>query len=182
MINHLVLLICKGRLGVSRDLLTIGPSQECVSLEMRSLKVEKSVTPAGQKSRWQGGGEGRCQDKYKGLRWALGMRVTEWGSLSHWTQKLGGNFIFILALGQHGALQGQHLLERTAPANSCFKNKPKAEKPNCLFSHPLPDKAIFLRATWLDALKHTSPAQHQILTLPWTVKQALRLTFQWSLL
>lgn len=77
MINHLVLLICKGRLGVSRDLLTMGPSQECVSLEMRSLKVEKSVTPAGQKSRWWGGGEGRCQDKYMGLRWAPGMRVTE---------------------------------------------------------------------------------------------------------
>lgn len=56
MINHLVLLICKGRLGISRDLLTMGPSQECVSLEMRSLKVEKSVTSAGQKSRWQGGG------------------------------------------------------------------------------------------------------------------------------
>ena len=34
----------------------MGPSQECVSLEMRSLKVEKSVTSAGQKSRWQGGG------------------------------------------------------------------------------------------------------------------------------
>ena len=56
MINHLVLLICKGRLGVSWDLLTVGPSQERVSLETRSLKVEKSVTPAGQKSRWRGGG------------------------------------------------------------------------------------------------------------------------------
>ena len=77
MINHLVLLICKGRLGVYPDLFTMGPSQECVSLEIRSLKVHKSDTPAGQKSRWRGGGEGRCQDKCMGLRWALRMRATE---------------------------------------------------------------------------------------------------------
>lgn len=61
MINHLVLLICKGRLGVYPDSLTMGPSQECVSLEIRSLKVEKSVSPAGQKSRWWGGGWGGRQ-------------------------------------------------------------------------------------------------------------------------
>lgn len=61
MINHLVLLICKGRLGVYPDSLTMEPSQECVSLEIRSLKVEKSVTPAGQKSRWWGGGWGGRQ-------------------------------------------------------------------------------------------------------------------------
>ena len=39
----------------------MGPSQECVSLEIRSLKVHKSDTSAGQKSRWRGGGWGGRQ-------------------------------------------------------------------------------------------------------------------------
>lgn len=46
-----------------------------------------------------------------------------------------------------------------------LKKKQKQKNPITSSPNP-PDKAIFLRVTWLDALKRTSPARHQILSLP----------------
>ena len=102
------------------------------------------------------------------VRWATGLRsLGETWSLSWLWVSMGP---WMASISWKGLLLQSLVL----------KTNQKQKSPVASSSNPQ-DKAIFLRATWLDALKRTPPAQHQILTLPWTVKQALRLTFQCNL-
>lgn len=133
MINHLVLLICKKEGWASLGTCSPWAHPRSVWVWKRgSLKVEKSVTPAGQKSDRRGGvGERQMSGQIYGAEVGSGYE-------GHWVRfaepldsEAWGQLYLYPGFGSAWGLEWP-----ASPAKSCFKKKPKAEKPNYLFPKP----------------------------------------------